>query len=186
MLTPATTTQSTRRSELAWSNSSIKWELDSLLHSLSCLCWDIISAMASGTAAPAEPGASQPRIESETQKWDASTSPHKRPRLNVVGEARTLSPSPFVRQRKGYLVQNAGDEEDVKNYGRLASSNREAVRGNFADLRRRRSILEETLHMLGTPNKRRRYHDLGERNSQRWKEQSTEAAIHLLVSKVQL
>ena len=24
--------------QLAWSNSSIKWELDSLLHSLSCLC----------------------------------------------------------------------------------------------------------------------------------------------------
>ena len=60
--------------QLAWSNSSIKWDLDSLLHSLSCPCWDIISAMASGAGAPAEPGASQPRIESETEECHASTS----------------------------------------------------------------------------------------------------------------
>ena len=146
--------------QLAWSNSSVKWDLDSLLHSLSCVCWDIISAMASGAAAPAEPGASQPRIESENEEWDASTSARsKRRRLNL------------------------GDEEDVKKYGRLESSNREVVSGNIADLKRRKSILQETLHALGTPNKRHYYHDLAERNLQRWKEQWTEAATDLLAPK---
>ena len=89
-------------------------------------------------------------------------------------------------KRKGYLFLNAGDVKDVDSYGRLASSKREVVSGHPADLQRRRSILEETLRELGTPNRRRVYHILAQQKIQRWKGQSAEAETHLLAANVQL